>query len=98
MKKSLVLVVLMLASAGSAFGVSANFSYEFDGRMNLQKAYLVLGLPNTATPKEIRHSYRKLHALQYHPDKHAGATKEEYKYYNNRMQEINAAYDYLTKR
>ncbi len=98
MKKSLVLVVLMLATAGSAFGVSAKFSYEFDGRMNKKRAYLALGLTETATPKEIRHSYRKLHALQYHPDKNAGATKEENKYYNNRMQEINAAYDFLTKR
>src|SRR5918998_3634424 len=49
--------------------------------------YKVLGVPQSATEKEIRRAYRKL-AKQNHPDANPG--KEE------RFKEISAAYDVLS--
>ncbi|HEV7886999.1 MAG TPA: molecular chaperone DnaJ [Acidimicrobiales bacterium] len=48
--------------------------------------YKVLGVPDTATEKEITRAYRKL-AKQYHPDANPGA--------EDRFKEISAAYDVL---
>ncbi len=48
--------------------------------------YKVLGIPQTATDKEIARAYRKL-AKQYHPDANPGSEE--------RFKEISAAYDVL---
>jgi molecular chaperone DnaJ len=48
--------------------------------------YKVLGVPETATPKEIKSAFRKL-SRQYHPDTNADPGAEE------RFKEISAAYD-----
>jgi molecular chaperone DnaJ len=48
--------------------------------------YKVLGVPDTATDKEIGKAYRKL-AKQYHPDSNPGS--------EDRFKEISAAYDVL---
>src|SRR5271170_2385060 len=48
--------------------------------------YKVLGVPDTATDKELGKTYRKL-AKQYHPDANPGS-EEQFK-------EISAAYDVL---
>jgi molecular chaperone DnaJ len=48
--------------------------------------YKVLGVPETATDKEITRAYRKL-AKQFHPDANPGA--------EDRFKEISAAYDVL---
>ena len=48
--------------------------------------YKVLGVPSTATDKEITRAYRKL-AKQYHPDANPGS--------EDRFKEISAAYDVL---
>jgi molecular chaperone DnaJ len=48
--------------------------------------YKVLGVPDTATEKEITRAYRKL-AKQYHPDANPGT--------EDRFKEISAAYDVL---
>lgn len=48
--------------------------------------YKVLGVPPSATEKEITRAYRKL-AKQYHPDAHPGA--------EDRFKEVSAAYDVL---
>jgi len=50
--------------------------------------YKVLGVPKTATDKEIARAYRKL-AKQYHPDANPGKGSEE------RFKEISAAYEVL---
>lgn len=36
-----------------------------------ESLYLILGLPKTATPEDIKKTYRKL-ALKFHPDKAPG--------------------------
>src|SRR5687768_1612197 len=51
--------------------------------------YDVLGVPETATAKDITRAYRKL-ARQHHPDANSGDNKSE-----ERFKEISAAYDVL---
>src|SRR2546421_5639216 len=48
--------------------------------------YKVLGVPETATEKEIQRAYRKL-AKQYHPDANPGSEE--------RFKEVSAAHDVL---
>ncbi len=52
--------------------------------------YEILGLPRTATDKDIRKEYRKL-ARQYHPDVNPGDHSAEEKF-----KEINEAYQVLS--
>jgi molecular chaperone DnaJ len=49
--------------------------------------YKVLGVPETATPKEIKTAFRKL-SRQFHPDTNSGDANAE-----ERFKEISAAYD-----
>ena len=49
--------------------------------------YKVLGVPETATEKEIRRAYRKL-AKEHHPDAQPGS--------EDRFKEISGAYDVLS--
>jgi len=51
--------------------------------------YEILGVPRTASDEEIRKAYLKL-AHKYHPDKTGGDKEAE-----NKLKEINAAYDVL---
>jgi DnaJ like chaperone protein len=60
------------------------------------KHYATLGLEKGATPEEIKKAYRKL-SMQYHPDKVRHLGDEFRKIAEEKMKEINAAYDYLTK-
>jgi DnaJ family protein B protein 4 len=53
--------------------------------------YKTLGLPRSASPKEINAAYRKL-ALKHHPDKHASGKKEAEK----KFKEISEAYSVLS--
>ena len=56
----------------------------------LRRHYLnILGLPETATKKEIKRAYRKK-AMQYHPDKNQSENAQEM------FIQITEAYDYLT--
>ena len=54
--------------------------------------YKVLGLPRTASEKEIKKAYHKI-ALQFHPDKATGMTKEEA---TTKFAEISEAYEVLS--
>ncbi|UUD35216.1 DnaJ domain-containing protein [Mycoplasmopsis caviae] len=51
--------------------------------------YEVLGVPKTASEKEIKSAYRKL-AMKYHPDKLKDGTSDQ------KMQELNEAYEVLS--
>jgi curved DNA-binding protein len=58
--------------------------------MEYKDYYKILGLPKTATPKEIKAAYRKL-ARKYHPDVNKGDAKAE-----ARFKEINEANEVLS--
>lgn len=62
-----------------------------------EQYYAVLGLEQGADAAEIKKAYRKL-SMQYHPDKvrHLGA--EFQKVAEEKMKEINAAYEYFKKK
>jgi molecular chaperone DnaJ len=52
--------------------------------------YVLLGVPRTATPDEIKKAYRRL-AMQYHPDKNPGDKAAE-----NKFKEVSEAYEVLS--
>ncbi|SDO99207.1 DnaJ domain-containing protein [Desulforhopalus singaporensis] len=60
------------------------------------KHYASLGLEKGATFEEIKKAYRKL-SMQYHPDKVSHLGEEFKKVAEEKMKEINAAYDYFKK-
>jgi hypothetical protein len=62
---------------------------------NMPDYYEVLGVAFSATPDEIRKAWRKL-AVEYHPDKLAGASAGVRKLAEEKLKEINAAYDVLS--
>lgn len=57
--------------------------------MPITDPYKVLGIPTTATDDEVKQAYRRL-AKKYHPDANPGDKVAE-----QRMKEINAAYDQI---
>ena len=60
------------------------------------RAHQVLGVPLGASWQKVSQAYRKL-ALEHHPDRVAGMSLEDREYSEERMKEINAAYDELRR-
>jgi DnaJ like chaperone protein len=58
--------------------------------------YATLGLEKGASKEEIKKAYRTL-SMQYHPDKVRHLGDEFRAVAENKMKEINAAYDYFKK-
>lgn len=56
--------------------------------------YLILGVPYTASQRQIRRAYHDL-AKQYHPDKHNQGTPTDAQRARERMNLINEAYHHL---
>ena len=58
--------------------------------------YRILGVQSTATPEQIKESYRKL-AKKYHPDSRiTGAEKSEYEPNSDLFRDVNEAYQILS--
>lgn len=71
-----------------------------DAKLELKKSkrkdyYKLLGLQKDATEDQIKKAYRK-HALQHHPDRHAGAPDEVKKAEEKKFKEIGEAYGILS--
>ncbi|HBX48831.1 MAG TPA: molecular chaperone DnaJ, partial [Clostridiaceae bacterium] len=60
----------------------------------MKNPYEVLGVRDGASQEEIKQAYREL-AKKYHPDKYADNPLRDLA--EEKMREINEAYDYLTK-
>lgn len=76
-----------------------NYGYQTESQEDLIKKYSeVLGVSENATMSEIKKAYRKL-VKEYHPDKLAAdSVPPEYiEFANQKMIEINEAYEYLEK-
>ena len=64
--------------------------------MTLDKALLVFGIKRNYTEEQLKKRYREL-VKENHPDYHMNAPEEEQIEYNRKLQEINEAYNILTK-
>ena len=70
--------------------VSLLVSSSFTSADNDFNPYEVLGLPRTASEKDIRQAYKKL-ARHWHPDKNSEPNA------NEQFTKINAAYEVMSK-
>lgn len=59
-------------------------------------AYGVLGLTSKATREEVKAAYHKL-SMKYHPDRHVNEGEERVRFYTEKFQHINEAYELLDK-
>ena len=64
--------------------------------MDKSKYYTILGVNKGASQDEIKRAYHKL-AKEHHPDRFFNSSESEKKYHENKMKEINDAYENLTK-
>ena len=78
-------------SGGSYQGNTYN-TYTIDK----SKYYTILGVNKGASQDEIKRAYHKL-AKEHHPDRFVNSSESEKKYHENKMKEINDAYENLTK-
>lgn len=84
--------------------IEAKYTYRKQHQYASQQAssssanhyYAILGLASGASMDEIKKAYRKL-SMQYHPDKVSHLGKEFQSVAEEKMKEINAAYDYFKK-
>ena len=86
---------------GSTYGNSSGGyrqggSYQRTGTYtsNRSKYYRILGLKDGASQEEIKKAYRQL-AKEHHPDKFVNASDSEKKFHEDKMKEINEAYENL---
>ena len=79
-------------NSGSSYQRNTYTSYTTDK----SKYYSILGVSRGASQDEIKKAYRKL-AKEHHPDRFVNSSDSEKKYHENKMKEINDAYENLTK-
>ena len=86
---------------GSTYGNSSGGyrqggSYQRTGTYtsNRSRYYRILGLKDGASQEEIKKAYYQL-AKEHHPDKFVNASDSDKKYHENKMKEINEAYENL---
>lgn len=79
-------------NSGSSYQRNTSSTYTTDK----SKYYSILGVNRGASQDEIKKAYRKL-AKEHHPDRFVNSSDSEKKYHENKMKEINDAYENLTK-
>ncbi len=82
--------------------IEARFKYgrqytTAPGRDTVDRHYATLGLSKGASMEEIKKAYRKL-SMKYHPDKVRHLGEEFQKIAEEKMKEINGAYEYFKKK
>ena len=78
------------------WGQRTNHGQAADRSSRTKSPYEVLGIKAGASRSEITAKYREM-VRQYHPDKVANLGPELRELAEQRMKEINAAYDYLKR-
>lgn len=73
-----------------------NANNPFGYTEDLTKYYKILGVSKGASKEEIKKAYREL-VKQNHPDKFSNASESEKQYHENKLKEINEAYEKLIK-
>ncbi len=89
-----------IKEVSSVFGLS-NIQYEQVKALYIKTnshAYQILGISSKASNEEVKHAYKKL-AREYHPDMliSKGVPKDFISFANEKMKEINNAYDEIEK-
>lgn len=81
---------------GTYGGYRQGGSYQRTGTYtsNRSRYYRILGVKDGASQEEIKKAYRQL-AKEHHPDKFVNASDSEKKFHENKMKEINEAYENL---
>jgi len=87
---------------GSTYGGNSSGGYRQGGSYqrtgtytsNRSRYYRILGLKDGASQEEIKKAYRQL-AKEHHPDKFVNASDSEKKFHEDKMKEINEAYENL---
>ena len=79
-------------NSGSSYQRNTSSTYTTDK----SKYYSILGVSRGASQDKIKKAYRKL-AKEHHPDRFVNSSDSEKKYHENKMKEINDAYENLTK-
>ena len=79
-------------NGGNSYQRNTSNTYTTDK----SKYYTILGVNRGASQDEIKKAYHKL-AKEHHPDKFVNSSDSEKKYHENKMKEINDAYENLTK-
>jgi DnaJ like chaperone protein len=67
------------------------------GPVDAERYYTILGLAPGVSFAEVKTAYRKL-SMQYHPDKVGHLGEEFKKVAEEKMKEINSAYEFLKRR
>lgn len=87
--------------AGGNFGGQQQGGYynnnnPFGYAEDKSKYYEILGVSKNANKDDIKKAYRDL-VKQHHPDKFTNASDSEKEYHENKLKEINEAYEKLSK-
>lgn len=85
------------SSYDSSYGWKRNGGQEASRKDRKRDPYDILGVPQNATPNEIKSAYHR-QASKYHPDKVAHLGKEFQELAEERFKELNWAYEILKSR
>ena len=81
------------------YGSQNNSQGNYYGGMyqeDKSKYYQILGVQKGASADELKRAYFKL-VKEHHPDRYTNSSESEKKYHEDKMKQINEAYDKLTK-
>ncbi len=92
------IAIFLEISAHDLQTIQSRYTQRFRQQASQEdRSYEILGVSRGATPEEIKKAYRTL-SMQYHPDKVSHLGEEFKRVAEEKMKEINAAYQYFKER